>query len=503
MEKKRILLLVLLSTILFTFLFHRQSLGLNLFIFELFIFSWLILSKQFRFNGKYPITIGIGLLAGSVMYVINHSAFSLVMNILMLFIFIGVVMYPQAKSLITNIGLSFTNIYTSQAGFIKQIASSNLKGKSVGNRMLRLSIFIIPVIIIIIFMIIYSRSNPVFNDLLCDIGNFIDVNISSIFRQFDSLILLTLFLGLLISNFIWIRITNRDIIEFDAKSSETLIPNEEETSSKSTLNEYRSGIFLFFVLNILLLVVNVIDINWVWFNFEWEGQYLKQFVHEGTYFLILSILISMALVLFYFRGSLNFYSKNRLLKYLSLIWLAQNAILAISVAIRNYWYIDYFALAYKRIGVFIFLLIVVYGLYTVLIKVLRKKSAFYLLKTNIFAVFMVLLLSSFINWDVVIAKYNFKHSEDSFLHLNFMARLSDKSLPYLDKPIAELNEIDHLQKEKFPFEEVYMNPHDYRYIINSRKLEFKERWESKTLLSWNLAEYRAYRKMFLVDEDIP
>jgi len=116
---------------------------------------------------------------------------------------------------------------------------------------------------------------------------------------------------------------------------------------------------------------------------------------------------------------------------------------------------------------------------------------------------MVLLLSSFINWDVVIAKYNFKHSEDSFLHLNFMARLSDKSLPYLDKPIAELNEIDHLQKEKFPFEEVYMNPHDYRYIINSRKLEFKERWESKTLLSWNLAEYRAYRKMFLVDEDIP
>ena len=34
------------------------------------------------------------------------------------------------------------------------------------------------------------------------------------------------------------------------------------------LVEYRSAIFLLVGLNILLLLLNVIDIYWVWFNFE-------------------------------------------------------------------------------------------------------------------------------------------------------------------------------------------------------------------------------------------
>jgi len=500
MQKNRNVLIVLLSTVIFTFLFHRQSLGLNLLFFEIFIVCWLFSIKQFQFRRKYPVTIGLGLIATSVFYVINHSAFSLVLNILMLFTFIGILIYPKAKSLISSLGLSFMNLFSSQVGFIKQIASSKLKGKSVGKRIRWLSVFIIPIIIIVIFLLIYSWSNPVFNELLCDIGTFINVNISSIFKHFDSLILLTLFIGLLISNFVWIRVSNQEIIELDMKSNEILVlaagNGQPVAKGNAMMNEIRSGVFLLLILNVVLLVLNVIDINWVWFNFEWEGQYLKQFVHEGTYLLILSILISMALVLFYFRGSLNFFRKNRILKYLSLIWLAQNAVLAISVAIRNYWYIEYFSLAYKRIGVFIFLAVVVYGLYTVLIKVLKKKSAFYLLKTNIFAVLMVLMFSSFFNWDIIIARYNFKHSDKSFLHLDFMARLSDKSLPYLDKSMEELNMIDKLQKEKFPFEVEYMSPQDYRYIINTRKLEFKESWESRTFLSWNLAEYLSYRKLF-------
>lgn len=497
MEKKRTILIILLSIIIFTFLFHRQSLGLNLLIFELFVFCLLIFTRQFHFRGKYPITIGLGVLFSAVIYVINYSAFALVMNIIMGFIFIGVLIYPKAKSLLSSLGLSFLNLFNSQAGLIKMITTSELRGKSIGKRLLRLSIFIIPIIIIIIFIAIYSNSNPVFNDLLKDIGSYINVNITSIFKHFDSLILLTILLGLLISNFIWIRISNKHIVDMDDQSGDTLTSGQEDISNKKSVkNEYRSGIFLFLVLNIILLVLNLTDINWVWLNFEWEGQYLKQFVHEGTYLLILSILISMALVLFYFRGAINFFTNNKLLKYLSIIWLAQNAFLALSVAIRNFWYIEYFSLAYKRIGVFIFLLIVLYGLYTIVIKVLKKKSALYLLRKNIFAVLIVLLFSSFFNWDIIIAKYNFKHSDESFLHLNFMAKLSDKTLPYLDIPLAELNSIELLQKQQFPFAEEFMSPNEYRYIINNRKLEFKEKWEAKTFLSWNLAEYLAYKRMF-------
>ena len=61
-------------------------------------------------------------------------------------------------------------------------------------------------------------------------------------------------------------------------------------------------------MNVLLLVVNAIDINWIWFGFKpAPGFDLTQFVHEGTYVLILSILVAMGIVLWFFRRNLNFY----------------------------------------------------------------------------------------------------------------------------------------------------------------------------------------------------
>jgi hypothetical protein len=64
------------------------------------------------------------------------------------------------------------------------------------------------------------------------------------------------------------------------------------------VNEYKAGIVLLIALNALLLFVNIIDIKWVWIGFEFEGQYLKEFVHKGTYLLILSIIISIGIVLY-------------------------------------------------------------------------------------------------------------------------------------------------------------------------------------------------------------
>lgn len=500
MKRTNSLVTVFLSAILFTVLFHKQSLGLNLFIFEALFFLWLILKGQYKFKGLYPLTIGLGFIISSAFTVINHSAYTFVIHFLIFFAFIGVLAYPYAKSLISSMGLSFTSLYQAQERFIRDMAASKIKGKSLGRYLLRLAIYIIPLIIIIVFIAIYRNSNPVFNDLLCDIALFFNVNLMAIFIGVDGTIILTLLLGVILSSFMIIRVREKMIADHDSKASILLTKPEKMVDgsvlSNALANEYRSGIFLFLILNVILMVLNVIDIHWVWFGFEWEGQYLKQFVHEGTYLLIFSILLSMALVLFYFRGSLNFYRKNKVLKYLSIFWLAQNALLAISVAVRNYWYIEYFSLAYKRIGVFIFLLMVIYGLYSILLKVQHRRSAFFLLKTNIFAVLMILLISSFVNWDNVIAKYNFNHAEESFLHLDFMARLSDKSLPYLDKSIMELKEIERIQQEKFPFTESYMDSETYIHTIKKRKLAFKDRWESTSFLSWNLTEYLAYKKMF-------
>jgi hypothetical protein len=45
-----------------------------------------------------------------------------------------------------------------------------------------------------------------------------------------------------------------------------------------------------------------------------------------------------------------------------------------------------------------------------------------------------------------------------------------------------------------------MHPQEYFEIISERKQTFKTKWEEKSLLEWNLAEYIAYRKLFKESE---
>ncbi|MBT5531107.1 MAG: hypothetical protein HOK35_18275, partial [Cytophagia bacterium] len=72
---------------------------------------------------------------------------------------------------------------------------------------------------------------------------------------------------------------------------------------------------------------------------------------------------------------------------------------------------------------------------------------------------------------------------------------SDKALPYLDKTLEELNQLNMIQKEKYNFRARYMTPEEYVAAIEKRQTEFITKWGNKSILSWNLAEYLAYKKL--------
>ncbi len=501
MKSAKDITLVFISSIIITLLFHRQALGLNLLIIEAIFFVWLLLNRKISFSNLNQSSIIIAYMVTAVFTVVTHSVFSILINQLVLVLLIGILIYPEAKSLLNTFKLAILSLFSSQLKFIKKISNTKVHKRYIGYYLWGSRIFLIPIIVIVAFIFLYKKSNPVFDKLTGNVGVFISDIFSYIFKNFDALIIVTFLIGLVISNFILLRKSNKNLVKRDSDSVEIL--ERKKTYKRRTFNilalkhEFKAGIFLLIILNALILLLNVIDIKWVWFGFEWEGQTLKQFVHEGTYLLILSILISIALVLFFFRKNLNFYKKNSLLKILSYIWLAQNAILTFSVGIRNFYYIKYFSLAYKRIGVIIFLILVLYGLFTVYNKVKNRKSSFYLFKANAYALFAIMVISSTINWDNYIAKYNFNNSHSSFLHLNYMASLSAKALPNMDVPLIELNKIAAIQTNKFPMYRNYMSPDEYRTIIDERKILFKQKWESKNLLSWNLPEYLAYKKLFL------
>jgi hypothetical protein len=493
------LLAVFLSAISITFLFYRQSLGLNLLIFEVGLISWLSATKSLpktRIGIVCLAALGISLMATLV----THSTFSYIVHFLVVFIFVGVLNYTKVMSLVSALGLAFSSAIASQAKFIERLIRAKVKGKNMKGFLWKSRIFIIPLVIIFIFLIIYSASNPIFSDFIYEIIKAINKGFIFLFEDIEIALFLTFFVALLISNFLLLRAPNKDVILYDQNAKVVLqrIKVRRKRFFKLTAlrNEYKAAIFLLVILNVLLLVLNAADIYWVWFNFEWEGQTLKQFVHEGTYLLIFSILISILIVLYFFRGNLNFYRNNRFLKFLAYAWIIQNGVLALSVVIRNSWYINYFSLAYKRIGVFIFIAITLYGLWSVFIKIRHKKTAYYLFKTNTIALLIILVISSSINWDSLIAKYNFSHSNTAFLHLEWLATLSDKALPHLSKTAGELARIETIQKQKFEDPRLVEDYPTYHKNIKKRKESFKKSWESKSILSWNLAEYLAYKKLF-------
>jgi hypothetical protein len=493
----------LLLALLFSYLFYKQSLGINFLIFEFCALALLFIFKQIDLtNPKIKFALaGFGI--SIISFVWNFSAFAFIVNLLFSIYFIGILSYPLLKNHFNSFFFGISSMFLSIFKFIKCLNSSAKSRNSAIKKIWKTKIYLIPISIILIFVTIYRNSNPYFNSIVISFEKYTINKIPNLFEYIDENWLFLFVVGTLLSSFIIFRSTLADLVQYDRNSKDQIIRARKRMHFDSKPNalhtEAKLGVLLLFILNGILMVLNSIDIYWVWFNFKWDGTILKQFVHEGTYLLIFSILLSIVIVLYYFRANQNFNPKIKRLKTLSYLWIAQNIILCISVGIRNYWYIDYFNLAYKRIGVIIFLLITIYGLYTVYLKLKHKKSFGYLLSKNTYSILFILLFFSLFNWDVLIAKYNFRNANKAFLHLDYMQTLGDKALPYLEKSLYELTSIKQQQQVIFRFDTVYLSAEEYVNSINNRKTEFLKKDENIDWRSWNYSEYKA-KKMLLATE---
>src|SRR5690606_28871759 len=105
--------------------------------------------------------------------------------------------------------------------------------------------------------------------------------------------------------------------------------------------------------------------------------------HAGIYALIFSIVLVIFIVTYLFRGQLNF-QYNRVLKPLVIFWLVLNLLMVITTSIKNWEYVEFWGLTYKRMGVFVYLLLATIGLAITIYKVINKRSFWFVLrKTSI------------------------------------------------------------------------------------------------------------------------
>lgn len=443
--------------LLFNFLYWNEGLGLNLLLHSIFIMLVLFLDQAHRTNKK-TIIIGLSHLIAALLVVINHSLLNIFGYYITLIVLVGFAHATRINSVFAALLAGFLQLASSPVNLVKKLINAKIGNISVKPILRPIKYIIIPMVVVIFFSIIYSIANPVFAKycglFISNIGTFINNIFAFIFGDLSFAHFLHIILGILFTAGILLAFKETTLEKIDAAATDELIRKRKGKNSSSFIAELKSifigsiinrkmalkteyiiGIISFVALNLLLLFLNGIDVYTIWLGKldNLVGQNYSAELHEGTNALILSIFMAMAVILYFFNGNLNFYSKNKTIKFLAYLWIAQNAFLICSVLLRDYNYIAMHGLTYKRIGVIVFLTLCTIGLITVYVKVAKQKTFYYLCKSNGMIWYILLLISGIINWDVFIVNYNIENRKSITLDLDHLLDLSDKTLPLLDK----------------------------------------------------------------------
>lgn len=497
------LITILCSAFLFDLLFHGMAVGLNLLLFVIFISAMLVVRV-----GRAALSIPargalLGAVVAAAMVSLHHSALAVFMAVASLGAGSAFAHEPKLRSLFYSIPQLASNFLMlplaawEGTGELMQHRSGARAGWRWGRIML------LPLLVGIVFFSLYRAGNPRFDQLTAGFldglweifGDLIEVLFTE--RFFFFLFGMAVCAGLLF------RYAPKLVLQLEQQFGERLErvrrkrPHWLAPRSLNPLErERRMGLVLLVLVNALLLVVNIIDIDWVWFGFEVpEGFSLKQFVHEGTWILIISILLSMLLLLHLFRRNLNFYWRSGSLRLLAYVWIAQNLVLGISVFMRNYHYIDFHGLAYLRIGVIAFLLLVLVGLITLWMKIRNTRSFYWLTRVNAWAAFVLLIGMTTVDWDRAIVRFNLHHDNPGEIDIDNYLAMSDRVLPllYANLDLVEAQMARHSTNRVRWVRN--LEPEDFRHTLDSKRDRFLARYRGQHWQERNLADDRTAKAL--------
>jgi hypothetical protein len=159
------------------------------------------------------------------------------------------------------------------------------------------------------------------------------------------------------------------------------------------------------VLNVLFCYVNTLDVVYLWSRAALpEGVNPSAFLHEGVQSLILAVLLSAAILVVLFQQRLA--DGSRTLHILSTAWVLQNLAVIAGVFLRLKLYVDAFELSLLRVGVALFLVLVIAGYALLTLYFWRGKGLEWLLRANVLATFCLFFIVQFIDLNGAVANYN-------------------------------------------------------------------------------------------------
>lgn len=483
-------LLYLIAVIAFTILFYRQDAGINLILFvSLLLTASAITNKNTRNTNRFRL-IAAGAIVSSCFVMVYASGLSIIMSIISIVILIFIQKFKNTSCLVDFIG-GMSSVFGSLLLIITgRIYSQRLKQllKSKHNKPVKRWYPILIVgIITFLFLSLYRSISPIFDSYFTQLtGN---INWGWIF--------FTLFGMILLYPFFYPPRFLRKVLLLEQNYGKTITEESIKTDTLSNLglfssfeNERFSASLLFVILNLLLLLLNGTDIQYLFLKSKLpESITYSDYVHQGVGAVILSIILAIAVIAYYFRGRINFDPKSKYIKTLTYLWIVQNIVLIVMAAFKNQLYIDAYSLTYMRIGVYYFLAFSILGLLLTLYKIYSRKDTWFLFQSNSFGIYLALILSCAFNWNGIVTRYNLENSTE--VDYSYLNTLGFQNYPLL----WEIKYFDSKQKQEY---ELQLTGKAEHYFLPGNIGEFLKYHESTGIQSYCVVRKKTYQ--YFVDQ---
>lgn len=453
-------ILNIVSALLFSTLFYKQATGLNILLFTILTIIVLPINnfEVLKHQKSIVVKMILYLLTGIMVFFYN-SNLALTANIIAFFTFVGSFSENKASIYILWLNGIYTSIVSVFTKYFDIVSKENqlVKKRNI-NFIYWAKIGIPTFLIVILFTYLYSLGNPVFKDLISKI-NFDFINFQWI--------LLSVF-GFYLFNNITNPIKIEPATELDLNTENDLYDDLLNKAPKEKLiQENQLGVILMSLLNILIAIYLITDVLFINKIQYLNAVELSQQVHSGINSLIISIVFAIIIILYFFRGDLNFFIKSKNLKTLTFLWIFLNLLLSIVTAYKNFEYLNTFGLTYKRIGVLVYLSLTITGLISTFIKVYSIKNGWFVIRRNFEIAFIILILSTTINWDALITKFNINYAKQT--DFEYLLNLSNNNTfelkEYADETPSVNKSTKHLIDKKYKNYETKLASNSWKELV--------------------------------------
>lgn len=484
---KKPVLFIVIATLLFNFLFWQEGFGVNFVVFPLFLLgslSFLLKSNPFQ-KGPMTLIAGSGLAATGVLWA--NTTLSMGIYCVSIISLTGFLREPRTQYSLFGLLHGLKPLF---AGFLHWTRISQSSPKSLRRLRANFFLFLIPALIISLYVSFYSWGNFHFLQVLKDFSDTLGTFFRHLFKAYPFARILLLLLAALILTGFYLKSPWRSFIS-KAQAQSLTFTRDYLRKHRHTKNvkpdmaglrkEYKKGVWLMAFLNFFILLNNALL---VFGHFSDGADYSPNQVWP----LLLSIMAGLVIPLYFFRGNLNFYPNNTLLKQITHLWLGQNGLLLLLLLGTNLQRVMLDGLTYANLLAFIVASIMAGSLWVTGLKIIKQATFFQYFIHHTQIIYGVLVLFSLVNWEGLMMRSGHPLPDSKPEKLTQIIAQSEEALPILAQ------KSDELETRIPPRLKAASDYATYQDFLADQIQEYKTKEEQESWLSWN------YRDQAIMDK---